>query len=195
MDVAFDPISSALAAAYADASGGHAAAFAPGATAPSYAVDVDDGYGQPDAVAFSPDGKTLATGGGIGDVRFWDATTGVEIGPRVAAAAGWVLHLAWMPSGDTLVSSGTDGTVRLIDVATKTVADELPGFLNQWVGATPSPDGSRLYVTYEHGQAFDWATDPAILAADACAIAGRTLTKAEWAQYLPNRPYAPACAP
>ena len=59
----------------------------------------------------------------------------------------------------------------------------------------PSPDGSRVYVAYGNGQGFDWSIDPAVWAKDACTIAGRTLTKAEWAQYLPNRPYAPACTP
>ena len=196
LDMSIDPISNALAVAYGFAGGGgRAAVYGPGESTPRYTVNVDDGYGRPEAVAFSPDGSTLATGGGTGDIRFWDATTGVEIGPRVLAASGWVLDLAWSPSGTTLVSAGTDGTVRLIDVATKTVADVLPGLENLWADATPSSDGSRLYVAYENGQAYDWSIDPAVLAQDACNIAGRTLTQAEWSQYLPNRPYAPACTP
>ena len=196
LDMSIDPISNALAVGYGFAGGGgRVAVYGPGESTPRYTVNVDDGYGRPEAVAFSPDGSTLATGGGTGDIRFWDATTGLEIGPRVLAAAGWVLDLAWSPSGTTLVSAGTDGTVRLIDVATKTVADVLPGLENQWADATPSSDGSRLYVAYENGQAYDWSIDPAVLAQDACNIAGRTLTQAEWSQYLPNRPYAPACTP
>ncbi len=134
--------------------------YGPGASTPRYTVNVDDGYGRPEAVAFSPDGSTLATGGGTGDIRFWDATTGLEISPRVLASAGWVLDLAWSPSGTTLVSAGTDGTVRLIDVATKTVADVLPGLENLWADATLSSDGSRLYVAYENGQAYDWSHRP-----------------------------------
>jgi hypothetical protein len=31
-------------------------------------------------------------------------------------------------------------------------------------------------------------------AARACALAGRALTRDEWARYLPDRPYEPACA-
>src|SRR4029077_7323080 len=154
--------------------------FGPGAQKRLYTVNVDDDYGRPEAVAFSPDGTALAPGGGTGDARFWGAASGVEIGPRVVTSAGWVLNLAWTPSGKTLVSSGTDGTVRLIDVATKTVAGVFPGPENQGVDATPSPDGSRLYVAYATGQGLDWALDPAAWARDACALAGRTLTKAEW---------------
>ena len=116
----------------------------------------------------APMGRPSPREADTGDIRFWDATTGLEIGPRVVASAGWVLDLAWSPSGTTLVSAGTDGTVRLIDVATKTVADVLPGLENLWADATPSSDGSRLYVAYENGQAFDWSIDPAVLAQDAC---------------------------
>ena len=105
------------------------------------------------------------------------------------------LDLAWTPSGKTVISSGSDGTVRLIDVPTKTVEGILPGFDNDWVDAASSLDGSRVYATYGNGRAFDWAIDPAVWARDACAIAGRTLTQAEWSQYLPGRPYAPACLP
>ena len=191
----FNPVSGALAVAYAGPSGGVASVYADGTQTLQFTVNVDDDYGAPGPVAFSPDGAVLATGGGKGDVRFWDAVTGSEIGPRVVTAAGYVVDLAWTPSGTTLVSAGSDGTVRLIDAATKIAADVLPGQQNLWVDARPSPDGSRLYVAYETGQAFDWSIDPVAWAKDACALAGRTLTQSEWTQYLPNRPYAPACTP
>jgi DNA-binding SARP family transcriptional activator/WD40 repeat protein len=195
-DVAFDPVSGALAIAAETRDGaGVAEVYAPGERTPRYTVNVDDDYGRPEAVAFNPTGTVLATGGGKGDVRFWDAATGAELGPRIVTSAGWVLHLAWTKSGETLVSAGTDGTVRLIDVPTRTIAGVLPGPENAWVDASPSPDGSRLYVAYASGQAVDWALDPAAWAKDACTIAGRTLTQAEWAQYLPTRPFAPACTP
>ena len=197
-DVAFNPATSALAVGYVDYGppyAGVVAVYAGGGQTPVFTVNADDDYGRPEAIAFSPDGTVLATGGGKGDIRFWNAATGTEIAPRVVAAAGWVLDLAWTRSGDTLVSSGTDGTVRLIDVATKTVAAVLPAPENVWVDAMTSPDGSRLYVESGTGEGFDWSLDPAVWAKDACAIAGRALTQAEWMQYLPNRPYAPTCGP
>ena len=108
-------------------------------------MNVDDNYGRPGGRRLRPDGRCSATGGGKGNIRFWNAATGIEIAPRVVAAEGWVLDLAWTPSGTTLVSSGTDGTVRLIDVATKTVHALLPTPENVWVDAATSPDGSHLY--------------------------------------------------
>jgi WD40 repeat protein len=145
-------------------------------------------------VAFSPDGKILATGGGKGDVRFWEATTGTELGRRVNAWAGFVLDLSWSPSGETLVSTGTDGTVRLIDVNARAIAGTLPGLDNTWVAATRAPGGQRVFAVYATGQGSDWSINPDDWASQACTVAGRTLTQSEWDQYLPNRPYSPACA-
>jgi hypothetical protein len=75
------------------------------------------------------------------------------------------------------------------------VANILPGVDNSWADAALAPDGKRLYATFANGEGFDWALDPAVWAQRACAEAGRTLTQAEWDQYLPGRPYAPACTP
>jgi WD40 repeat protein len=169
--------------------------FAPGQTGPAFTVSVDDDYGRADAGAFRPDGTLLATGGGTGDVRFWSADTGTEVGRRVTASAGVVLDLAWSPSGATLVSTGTDGTVRLIDADARTIAGVLPGLENSDVDATVAPTGTRLYAVYNTGQGYDWSIDPQVWAGHACAVAGRPLSSAEWDQYLSSRPYQPACLP
>ncbi len=196
LDLAFNPVSRALAVDHVDnEAAGVASVFEPDTRAPLFTVSVDDVYGTPEAVAFSPDGKLLATGGAKGDIRFYDAASGSEVGTRVPASAGWVLDLVWDRSGTMLVSSGTDGTVRLVDVGTHTVANVLPGVDNDWVDAALSPDGSHLYAAYSNGEGFDWALDPAVWAQRACSVAGRTLTQVEWDQYLPGRPYAPACTP
>jgi WD40 repeat protein len=71
-------------------------------------------------VAFSPDGKTLATGGQDNHVRFWDATTGLERRAiETHRAAAGVSRIAFFPDGKTLASASWagDGTVKLWDVA------------------------------------------------------------------------------
>ena len=191
--VAIDPTTGWIAAGLAGLPG-KAVVFAPGSVAPRYSVDVDDAPGTY-AVAFSPDGKTLATGGGTGDVRLWDASDGAPIGRPVKASAGFVTSISWGADGQQLLTGGTDGTVRLIDVASQSVSGSLPGESDQHVGVTYSSDGRDVLASYDSGSAFDWQIGTADWASTACAVAGRTLTQDEWAQYLPGRPYQPACTP
>src|SRR5262249_12649888 len=59
-------------------------------------------------VAFSPEGKTLASGSHDRTVRLWDVATGKELLP-FEGHRSIVRSLAFMPDGKTLVSNGWDG--------------------------------------------------------------------------------------
>ncbi|HXG49665.1 MAG TPA: WD40 repeat domain-containing protein, partial [Methylomirabilota bacterium] len=66
------------------------------------------------ALAFSPDGHTLASGSGYDEfaIRLWNPITGAAKGV-LAGHAGWVNDLAFSPDGGLLASASTDQTIRL----------------------------------------------------------------------------------
>jgi WD40 repeat protein len=70
-------------------------------------------------VAFSPDGKLLATGNTDKNIRFW-SVAGTNPGQPVRALVGpdAIDSLAISPDGKRLATAGPDGTTRMWDVAT-----------------------------------------------------------------------------
>jgi WD40 repeat protein len=98
------------------------------------------------SLAFSPDGKTLATGGSQNDfdVRLWEAGTGKEL--RAIAVAATVPALAFSPDGKVLAIGQDDGRVALRDVATGRQIRELRDATDSTVALAFSPDG-RLLAT------------------------------------------------
>ena len=117
----------------------------------------------------------------------------------VFAAAGT------MPAPD---GSGQIGVVRLIDIATgqqigeplvvgaaPTAIGDAIAYINSSGFILSNPTGTRFQTTVEGpGQSgILWSADPAEWEGTACRIAGRNLTKAEWAQYLPSQPYRVTC--
>lgn len=56
-----------------------------------------------------------------------------------------------------------------------------------------TPDGSHLIAAQDNGRAYRWDIRPESLVRQACQVAGRRLTRAQWEEFLPSRDYQPAC--
>jgi WD40 repeat protein/tRNA A-37 threonylcarbamoyl transferase component Bud32 len=107
-------------------------------------------------VAFSSDGRRLATAGGFDKtVRVWDAATGKEL-LTLKGHTGAVRGVAFSPDGRRLASAGSDRTVRMWDAATGQELLTLKGHAGEVRGVAFSPDSRRLASASEDKTVWVW---------------------------------------
>ena len=109
---------------------------------------------------FSPDGRTVASGGGNGFLTLYDRATGKKLRDLVGHT-GDVWSVAPSPDGRTLVSGSHDQTVRLWDVASgRNLLTVFAAADGEWVAWTPegyttsSPNGGR-YIGWHVNKGVD----------------------------------------
>jgi WD40 repeat protein len=108
------------------------------------------------SVAWSPEGKRLASGGGDGTVKVWDGATGREIFTLIGHR-GIVLCVAWSPDGRRLASVDSRGrAIRVWDARTGKEAFTLKGHNGAVMGVAFSPDGRRLASASRDGTVKVW---------------------------------------
>ena len=116
-------------------------------------------------VAWSPDGKWLATGATDKLVRVWNVATG-KIEHELAGHTGTIWSLAWSPDGTRLASAAEDKTVRLWEVTDPTsttrervVEPEKTTRLRVVLKATYDQFPEAMVSHKLSGDSLSWATD------------------------------------
>jgi hypothetical protein len=162
--------------------------------------------GEVDAVAFAPDGRTLATGSYDGTVLLWDLAnpTRPQRLARLTGHTDSVFAVAFAPDGGrTLATAAADKTVLLWDVAKPNRPRRLARLTGHTAGVNAvafAPDGRTVATGSRDGKVTLWDLPKLNDLRDrplqhACTLAGRGLSRDEWARYIAGLPYQNTCSP
>ena len=146
------------------------------------------------SLTFSPDGKTMASGGStiiLWDIR--DLTTPSQYA-TIEGPYGFINYsLAFSPDGKTLALGGS--AIILWDISDLTTPSQyatLEGSGGTITSVAFSPDGKILVSGGREG-IIVWDMNPLSWVQKTCKRVGRNFTQAEWAQYFPDEEYRKTC--
>ena len=147
-------------------------------------------------VSFSPDGTMLATGGPQGEVAVFDVASRQLLHTPDRTHNEFITQIGWLPDGRTVVTTGMDGKVSLYDAKRGLIRATMPASADPaegytWITAVSASEIAVQTAT-EPGRSYPLDSDQWL--EDACQVAGRNLTRDEWASYVGGLPYQRTCS-
>ncbi|KAG0379721.1 U3 snoRNP protein [Mortierella sp. AD032] len=109
-------------------------------------------------LAYSADGRTIASGYVNGNVQLWDAETG-DLGPAFYGHTDGVTSVAFSSSGNWLASTSGDRTVRIWDVSAGALISTLTGHCGGVYKVAFSPDERQMVSVGADMRARLWELD------------------------------------
>jgi WD40 repeat protein len=96
------------------------------------------------AIAYSPNGKQIASAGKDGKLKLWNAQTGKL--EQVVTIRGnlWTYGITFSPDGKAIATANSDKTIKIFDRVTGQLLKTLNGHIAEAYTLSYSPDGKTL---------------------------------------------------
>jgi WD40 repeat protein len=96
------------------------------------------------AIAFSPNGKQIASAGKDSKLKLWNAQSGASEQEIIVDDKLWIFGISYHPNGQVIANANADKTIKIFDLDTGELLKTLTGHRSEVNALAYSPDGKYL---------------------------------------------------